>query len=144
MIRIGFVTLLMILADVAIADTVVAARTIRASTILAATDIAVQQTAHPNGFLDPQDVIGQEARVTLYAGRPILLDEIGPPAIVDRNQIVAIIFVSGGLVISTEGRSLQRGSAGDYVRLMNLTSRATLFGQVQSDGTVLVSNRKQK
>ncbi len=35
------------------------------------------------------EVVGLEARVTLYAGRPIRAADLGPPALVDRNQIVS-------------------------------------------------------
>ncbi|MGJ8617928.1 MAG: flagellar basal body P-ring formation chaperone FlgA [Sulfitobacter sp.] len=122
----------------AFADTVVPARTIRANAIITETDITVISSAVPNGYTRPIDVIGQEARVVLYPGRPILVDDIGPPAIVTRNQLVRVQFLGNGLSIVTEGRALERGAVGDNVRIMNLSSRATLFGQVQEDGTIHV------
>ena len=124
----------------ALADVVVPTRTLRANSIVSATDVALKQIENANAFYRIEDVIGQEARVTLYAGRPIQIDDIGPPAIIARNQVVSVVFVSEGLTIRTEGRSLQRGSVGDRIRLMNLSSRATVFGQVQPDGTVRVKN----
>jgi flagella basal body P-ring formation protein FlgA len=80
--------------------------------------------------------IGQEAQVTLYAGRPIRAEDIGPPAIIERNQIVPLAYGSGGLSILTEGRAMARGGAGDVIRVMNLESRTTVTGQIQPDGTV--------
>ena len=74
----------------------------------------------------------------LDPGGPILLDDIGRPALVTRNQIVQVHFRTNGLQIVTEGRALERGAIGDRLRIMNLSSRATLFGQVQDDGTILV------
>lgn len=121
-----------------VADTVVASRSIRANAIITETDVALSAEKMPNGFARIGDVVGQEARVVLYAGRPILLDDIGPPAIVTRNQIVRVRFRGVGLNITTEGRALERGAVGDRVRIMNLTSRATVFGQVQEDGSVQV------
>ncbi len=120
------------------ADTVVAARTIRANAIISELDVVLSAAQMPNGFARAADVIGQEARVVLYAGRPIYIDDIGPPALVTRNQIVRVVFEGSGLSIVTEGRALERGAVGDRVRLMNLQSRATLFGQVQEDGTIRV------
>ncbi|WP_299826071.1 flagellar basal body P-ring formation chaperone FlgA [uncultured Roseobacter sp.] len=122
----------------ALADTVVPTRTIRANAIITDVDVGTRAGQVANGFDRVTDVIGQEARTTLYAGRPILIDDIGPPALVARNQIVSIRFEASGLIITTEGRSLERGGVGDRVRIMNLTSRATLFGQVQPDGSVKV------
>ncbi len=120
------------------ADTVMATRSIRAHAIIAETDVVLSAAKMPNGYVRISDVVGQEARVVLYAGRPILLDDIGPPAIVTRNQIVRVLFQGSGLSISTEGRALERGAVGDRVRIMNLSSRATVFGQVQQDGSVQV------
>ena len=68
----------------AAADTVVAARTIRANAIISELDVMLSAAQMPNGFARAQDVIGQEARVVLYAGRPIYVDDIGPPALVTR------------------------------------------------------------
>lgn len=132
--------LIALTAGTAAAETVVPTRTIRASAIITEIDVRLSSGDVPNGFEYVEDVIGQEARNTLYAGRPILVDDIGPPALVTRNQIVAIVFDMNGLTITTEGRSLERGGVGDQVRVMNLTSRTTLSGQVRPDGSIQVKN----
>jgi flagellar basal body P-ring formation protein FlgA len=59
------------------------------------------------------------------------------PAI-ERNQLVTLIYLSGGLAISTEARALARGAEGDAVRVMNLNSRNTVTGRIGSDGAVYV------
>lgn len=131
--------LVLLLAPVqALADVVVPIRTIRAAALISESDLELKPGLIGNAFDRISDVVGQEARTTLYAGRPIRLDDIGPPALVERNQIVSIRYQTNGLVITTEGRSLQRGGIGDRIRIMNLSSRATLFGQVQPDGSIRV------
>lgn len=132
------VLLLLLLANAGWAETVIAARTIRANAVILPTDVKLNPAQMQGGFTQPADVIGQEARVVLYAGRPILLNDIGPPAIITRNQIVRVHFQGTGLSIVTEARALERGAIGDRVRIMNLNSRATLFGQVQEDGSIRV------
>lgn len=129
---------LLFLAHSAAADIVVPTRTIRPESVLTAADLGVIAGERLDAFDRVEDVIGQEARIALYPGRPILLDVIGPPALIDRNQIVSLRFEGMGLVITTEGRALERGGVGDRVRIMNLSSRATLFGFVQPDGSVEV------
>lgn len=122
----------------ALAETVVARHTIRANTILTEADLALQPTGTA-GALDNIDLaIGQEARVTLYANRPIRPEDLGPPALVDRNQIVTLIYATGPLNIHAEGRALARGGLGDAVRVMNLSSRTTVSGFVAADGSVRV------
>ena len=124
----------------ALADTVVANRTIRPQTILSAHDLAVQPMVTSGSFTNPAKLIGQEARVALYAGQPIRFDAVGPPALIKRNQIITLRFSNSGLLIATDGRSLARAGVGEIVRVMNLSSRTTVTGLVASDGSVLVSN----
>nr|WP_306153124.1 flagellar basal body P-ring formation chaperone FlgA [Roseovarius sp. MMSF_3281] len=123
----------------AMADTVLAARTIRAQSIIGPGDVMVKPVEIPGAATTPEAVIGLEARVSLYAGRPIRMGDLGKPALVDRNQIVPLIFERNGLRITTEGRSLGRAGAGEVVRVMNMSSRNTVSGRVLPDGRIMVS-----
>ncbi len=125
-------------------ETVTAARTIRSQSILTENDITMLSMAVPGAVSDPAQVIGKEARVVLYAGRPIRPSDIGPPAIVRRNQIVTLQYRSGNLLIAVEGRALGRGGVGDTLRVMNLASRVTVSGRVAADGSVIVSSQADR
>lgn len=120
------------------ADILVPTRTIRAKEIIAADDFVSKAAEVAGAVSDPHDLIGQEARVSLYPGRPIRFDQVGPPAIVGRNDIVPLVFSRGTLRIVTEGRALGRGAAGDTIRAMNLASRTTVTGRIQTDGSIEV------
>ena len=122
-------------------ETLVAARTIRAETLLMPDDIATIAENVPGALDDIDAVVGMEARVSLYAGRPIRPGDVGPPAVIERNQIVRLVYSEGGLTIVTDARSLGRAGAGDTVRVMNLASRTTVTGSVTEDGTVIVAPR---
>jgi len=122
-----------------LADSVVATRTIRSHAIIGFTDITVDPTENVGAISEIDDVIGKEARVMLYAGRPIRPNDIGPVTLIERNQIVPLIFLSGSIKISTEARSLGRGGEGDFIRVMNLSSRTTVSGKIGADGSVTVS-----
>ncbi|WP_128254872.1 flagellar basal body P-ring formation chaperone FlgA [Falsirhodobacter deserti] len=122
------------------ADTVLAGRTLRAETVLSAEDVKTVPGTVSGALDDPRLAIGMEARVTLYAGRPIKAEDLGPPAIVTRNQLVPLSFYAGGLSILTEGRALGRGGAGDVIRVMNLQSRTTVSGRVSENGQVIVKS----
>ncbi len=135
--RLALITALL-LAHPALADSIVAARTIRAQTILTGVDLAIKANDISGGVTADQ-LIGMEARVSLYAGRPIQLTDVGPPAVVERNQIVPLVYEMNGLRISAEGRSLERAGPGEYVRVMNMSSRATIMGRVLPDGRIRVS-----
>jgi flagella basal body P-ring formation protein FlgA len=114
-------------------------RTLRPGTLITIADLTLLDAEHMGMYDRIDDVAGQEARIALYAGRPIPFEAIGPPALINRNEIVALHFQAAGLTISTEGRALERGGVGDRVRIMNLSSRATLFGFVQPDGSIKVA-----
>ncbi|MFD0859985.1 flagellar basal body P-ring formation chaperone FlgA [Roseovarius aquimarinus] len=128
-----------LLAAPAAADTVLAARTIRAQSLILPQDLVVKDVDVAGAISDPALVAGQEARVALYAGRPIRPGDFGPPALVERNQIISLVYGASGLSISAEGRSLSRAGPGETVRVMNMSSRITVSGQVLPDGRVLVS-----
>ena len=120
------------------ADTLVAARTIPARSIIGPEDIIVRDTDVVGGITDPALAIGKEARVALYAGRPIRAGDLSVPAIVERNQIVRLVYENGGIMILTEGRALDRAGPGDWIRVMNLSSRATVSAIIDSSGTARV------
>jgi flagella basal body P-ring formation protein FlgA len=120
------------------ADTVVAARTIRSLSLIGAEDLALVAGEVAGAATRLNEVVGLEARVILYPGRPIRLDQLGMPAVVERNQVVTLLYQAGGLTIETEGRALARAGVGDSLRVMNLASKKTVTGRVRDDGAVEV------
>ena len=134
-----FLTLVLCLVPmVGLADIVVPTRTIRAKEVIAASDLETKTGEVQGAVHNPENLIGQEARVALYPGRPIRPSDIGPPAIVGRNDLVTIVFDRVALSISAEGRALGRGAVGERIRVMNLASRTTVTGVVRPDGKIEV------
>ena len=129
----------LLLPGMAMADSLVATRTIKAQSVVEVTDIAVVPDTFPNALSNVADALGLEARITIYAGRPINATDLSAPAVIDRNQVVSLAYQSGALAILTEGRALARGGVGDVIRVMNLASRTTVLGRISANGTVLVS-----
>lgn len=136
--RWAFLAFILLTATEAAAEMLVPVRMIRAREVIAAADLTVDRADAAGALSDPADLIGQEAQVVLYPGRPIRPNDVGPPAIVDRNDLITLVFLRGGLSIRADGRSLGRGAAGDTIRAMNLGSRATVSGRILADGTVEV------
>lgn len=130
--------LLLFLPFPALADSLVATRTIRAQAMLTADDITSVAMDIPGALTDPSAAIGQEARVAIYAGKPIKPEDLGPSAIIERNQTIPLAYIVGGLSIMTAGRALSRGGVGDVIDVMNLSSHAKVTGQIGADGVVRV------
>lgn len=128
----------------ALAESVVALRTVHARSIIAANDMTIVDAEIAGAVTDPLLIAGLEARITVFAGRPIRADDFAAPGLVDRNQIVSLIYAIGALNITTEGRALGRAGAGETVRVMNLSSRATVTGTVTGAGVVSVGSVNEK
>jgi len=122
----------------AVAETVVATRTIPALSVISADDVTINGEPTAEAVNAAQSIIGMEARVALFAGRPIRPGDIGQPAVVERNQVIPLAFERNGLVISTEGRALGRAGPGDTIRVMNIGSRMTVSAMIGGDGVAYV------
>lgn len=122
----------------AFAQSVVALSGIRAQTVITPAMVALSEADTLGAYQALEDVIGQEARVNIYPGRAILLDALGAPAILERNQNVVMRFHRGALVIFSEGRVLDRAGVGERVRVMNMDSKTVIFGRVGADGIIEV------
>ena len=135
MLRLAF---LLTLATPALADSVVATRTLRAQTVIAPEDLTLVAAELPGALSDPAAAYGLETRAAIYAGRPVRPEDLGQPTLVQRNQMVTLVYVSGALAISTEGRALDRGAEGEVVQVLNLASRSTVSGRIGPDGMIYV------
>lgn len=122
-----------------LADSLIATRVIGAQEILSAEDMVLVAADIPGALTDPVGAIGQETRIAIYPGRPIRVQDIGAAALIERNQMISLIFQTGSLAILTEGRALDRGGVGDVIEVMNLSSRNKVSGRVGQDGAVHVS-----
>ena len=129
---------LLLLTGPVLAESVVATRTLRPNTVIGPEDLTIVDAALPGALTDPAMALGLETRVAIYAGRPVLQADLGTPTLVQRNQVVNLVYLAGGLAISTEGRALARGSKGETVRVINLASRTTVSGRIGQDGAVYV------
>ena len=122
----------------AAADMVVPLRTIRPTEVIRPTDIAIVDGEAAGTLARLSEATGKEARIALYAGRPIRAGDLAPPALVARNDTVILTFTRGALHIIAEGRALDRAAEGETLRVMNLASRATVIGRVRRDGSIEV------
>lgn len=130
--------LLACLATEAAAETVIATRTIRSQTVIQPGDLTYASGTVVGALDNVDQAIGLETRIALYAGRPVRAGDLGPPALVERNAVVTLVYTKGALRITAEGRALGRGAVGEVIRVMNLDSRNTLTGIIAENGTVLI------
>ncbi len=136
--RLIVLILLWLSPGLASAESLVATRLIRATDIIGPGDVALQPGHVPGGATEADQVIGYEARVAIYPGRPVRLADLGPAAVIERNEVVRMVYRNGGLMILSEGRALGRAGLGDAVTVMNLASRQSVQAVVHAAGLVEV------
>jgi len=124
----------------AAAQSVQSARPIKINTIVTQDDFVLIDAAVPGAFGRIEDAVGLETKKTLYPGRPVMVGDLGPITVVDRNQLVQLIFSLGALEITADGRALGRASLGQRVRVMNSDTKLVVTGVVTSPTTVEVQN----
>ena len=139
-----FLVLAALLPASAMADSVVATRTIRAQSVIAAQDVAMVPAEITGALTATDAAVGLEAKVTLFAGRPVRAADLAAPALIQRNQVVPVVYQVAGLTIRTDGRALERGGAGAVIKVMNLASHLTVQGAISPDGSVRVGPNLQE
>lgn len=96
---------------------------------------AVQARALPR----LKDIVGMEAARALQAGTMVRTSDVIRPQLVRRGEPVTIALRDGGLSITTAGRALGNGAAGEFVRIVSLSTNRTLDGVVEATGMVRVA-----
>lgn len=121
----------LILAD---ASSLVASDVIRAGDLVTVANVSLEDGAAPTSG---DEVVGREAKRTIYAGQQVTLDNTRPARLVTRNQIVTVKYIKGGLEITTTGRAMGEAALNEPVSVLNLQSRQLVQGIVQEEGWVL-------
>lgn len=91
-----------------------------------------------NALVSADALIGKAARRPLRAGESVRTIDVETPVLVTKNSLVTIRLASGRLQLTTQGRALDEGGAGDIVRVMNTSSNKIVEGVVVQAGTVIV------
>lgn len=115
-----------------------ATRTLRAGTVLTPADLRPAEKDGAEMQARIATLVGLETRRAIYAGRPVLEADLGPPILVRRNAVVTMIYRDGALAIRAEGRALDPGGSDETVRVINLTSRQTVTARVLGQNQVEV------
>ncbi len=93
-----------------------------------------------NGMtLGKNDLIGMTPRRVLVSGQPVLAGDIETPQLVDRGEIVTMVFNEGGLQLTAQGKALEKGGKGDRIKVVNTSSSKTVVAEVTNDKEVTLT-----
>jgi flagella basal body P-ring formation protein FlgA len=125
-----------------VAQVPVLSRPLRRGDVISASDISWQDLELGPGSAQiitaAEDVIGRTPRQNLRAALPLRAFDLVAPTAIARGSQVTLVFESGSLQISTQGRALSDAAIGESVRVVNLMSSRTVEGRAESSGVVRV------
>lgn len=127
-----------------IMDVPVLSQTINNGSIIGANDIDYieipESDVRPEMVLSADSLIGMTPRRTAYSGKPLKATDLQAPMIIERGDVVTMLFKSGPLVLTASGKALQNGAKGDMIRVTNMVSNETIEGFVTASKEITVKN----
>ncbi len=125
-------------------ETVVAAvlmRDVERGDILKSSDVVTERRprAEITGEAANRDrAVGMQVRRSIRSGQALKTADLAKPDLVTRDQSVTLVFQTPGLYLTMRGKSLDNGTEGDVVNVLNLQSKRTVTGTVIGRGQVAI------
>jgi flagella basal body P-ring formation protein FlgA len=107
------------------------------ATDLDTTEIRASQAGNDT-VLDKTQLIGMSARRNILPGRLVKMADIESPLAVKRGEKITLVYRTGVLELSAQGRALQDGRAGDQIKVVNVASKTNLQGTVMAENKVII------
>jgi flagellar basal body P-ring formation protein FlgA len=87
-----------------------------------------------------EQAVGFAARTSLQPSRPLRTAELMRPDLIQRNDIVTLVYEVPGVVLTVRGRATEAGAEGDTISVLNEQSKRTVQGTIVGPGRVMVRN----
>lgn len=85
------------------------------------------------------ELMGAQLKRRIDSGKPIGINDIQSPLVINRGDDVTVQAVSGSIVIKTKAKALSSAREGERVTLQMDGSKKTITGRATSRGTAVVS-----
>tara|TARA_R110000868_G_scaffold219607_1_gene470706 strand:+ start:10791 stop:11720 length:930 start_codon:yes stop_codon:yes gene_type:complete len=92
----------------------------------------------PDAVLDPAEIIGHQARRSLRAGEPLRGYDLQQEILVQRGELVTLVFEARGIQLSVRARAMEDAADGELARFVNLQSNRTVEALVDGPGRARV------
>ncbi len=110
--------------------------------VISSENVKIEKTvsnyAEPVNWTAPYGLVAMRRMPANTVIRANMVGPVKSEIIVKRNQNVVVRLASGGLFLTTSGKALGKGRAGDYVKVrVQITKRSrTIMAKINEDGTV--------
>jgi flagella basal body P-ring formation protein FlgA len=127
----------------ATAEIQVLTRSLARGDIVKRSDITLERRARSAVTADlltaANDIVGRAVRHAIGAGRPLRAADLTKPELVQRNQMVTLIYEIPGITLTVRGKANESGAEGDVIEILNVQSKRPVHGVVMGPGRVVVS-----
>jgi flagella basal body P-ring formation protein FlgA len=89
-------------------------------------------------ILSKEELIGMTPKRMILPGKPVKANDLQLPIVVERGDMVTMIFNDGGMRLTAKGKALENGAKGDVVRVANSASSRTVEALVTAEREVIV------
>ena len=86
-----------------------------------------------------EEALGNALKRSIGEGVELSAAMLKKPTIIRSGEHTLIMAEAGGLQVRVTGKALQHGVVGEIIRVLNLSSKKTVRGRVEADGTITVS-----
>ncbi len=115
-------------------------QSVAAGQVISESNIALTWVAMRRGnqdfVLSNQGAVGRKSRQSISSGEPIPMRYLESPLAVVRNQAVTMLVRTGGIEISARATTVDQGSVGQTVEVMNLATKKRMRARVIDEKTV--------
>lgn len=108
----------------------VAVQPIARGSLITAADVELQEvesvpasSSHRAALESLDGVVGMVARQALQPGSVLFTDQLQPPQMIKRGEVITVASQIGGLRVRTTARALQNGFKGELVQVESLETR---------------------
>jgi flagella basal body P-ring formation protein FlgA len=121
----------------------VLSRSIERGEAIRATDVTVErrprEAVAPDAVLDLGPVEGRVARRALAAGGLVRNGDLIRPTLVDKGEVVTVVYEAPGMALSLRATAAEAGALGDVIGVVNPSSKKAIQAKVIGPGRVAVS-----
>ncbi len=117
-------------------EVVVSSRQLRRRGIISAEDVEIQKRelrdVHKTAFSSIDDVVGQRLKLSVAANRILYHSSIEEAPLIAKDQYVIIRGKNGAVCVTTRGKAIEEGKAGEFIQVKNLASGRIVIAKVTS------------
>lgn len=87
-----------------------------------------------------KDVLGKVAKRNLRAERPLNINDVTIPVIIEKGDKIKMVYSKNHINIEADGMALESGGQGSTIKARNTASGKNILGTVVDSKTILISN----